>query len=100
RESLTKNGYLILPAVLDKDECDEVIECISPLQGQAVGTRNLLAEPWCKLQATRLINNSGISALLPDNVRAVQCTYFEKSPVRNWSVAFHQDLSIPVKQRI
>ena len=31
---------------------------------------------------------------------AVQCTLFDKSPTKNWLVAFHQDLSIPVSSRV
>ncbi len=31
---------------------------------------------------------------------AVQCTYFDKSPSVNWLVPIHQDLSIPVQERI
>jgi ectoine hydroxylase-related dioxygenase (phytanoyl-CoA dioxygenase family) len=31
---------------------------------------------------------------------AVQCTLFDKSPDRNWLVALHQDLSIPVRERV
>jgi ectoine hydroxylase-related dioxygenase (phytanoyl-CoA dioxygenase family) len=31
---------------------------------------------------------------------AVQCTYFEKSSARNWLVPLHQDLSIPVAERV
>lgn len=31
---------------------------------------------------------------------AVQCTYFEKSAGQNWLVAMHQDLSIPVAERV
>jgi len=31
---------------------------------------------------------------------AVQCTLFDKSADKNWLVALHQDLSIPVHQRI
>ena len=41
-EALTKKGYLILPAVLEKDECDKLVEYIAPLQGQMAGT---LARP-------------------------------------------------------
>jgi len=29
-----------------------------------------------------------------------QCTLFDKNPDRNWLVTLHQDLSIPVRQRI
>ena len=30
----------------------------------------------------------------------MQCTLFDKSPTKNWLVALHQDLSIPVKRRV
>jgi len=99
-EALTEKGYLILPSVLETDECDKLVKYIAPLQGQVAGTRNLLVNPWCKLLAARLSRNLQMVSLLPPNHRAVQCTYFEKSPDRNWRVAFHQDLSIPVKQRV
>lgn len=98
--ALTEKGYLILPAVLEEEECDRISGYIAPLLGQAAGTRNLLFEPWCEVLAARLGNNPKMAWLFPPNHRAVQCTYFEKSAERNWSVAFHQDLSIPVKQRV
>src|SRR5207245_4690274 len=41
-----------------------------------------------------------VSALLRDASTAVQCIYFAKSPSRNWLVSLHQDLSIPVRQRM
>jgi ectoine hydroxylase-related dioxygenase (phytanoyl-CoA dioxygenase family) len=31
---------------------------------------------------------------------AVQCTLFDKSPEKNWLVTPHQDLSIPVRDRV
>jgi ectoine hydroxylase-related dioxygenase (phytanoyl-CoA dioxygenase family) len=31
---------------------------------------------------------------------AVQCTYFNKSPGRNWLVAYHQDRSIPIASSV
>ena len=38
--------------------------------------------------------------LLPQEAVAVQCTLFDKSTDKNWLVALHQDLSIPVRERI
>lgn len=40
-----------------------------------------------------------LSSLVPAEHIATQCTYFEKSAARNWLVAMHQDLSIPVAER-
>jgi hypothetical protein len=75
-EALTEKGYLILPAVLEEDECDKLVQYIAPLQGQVAGTRNLLNNPWCKLLAARLGRNPQMVSLLPPNHSAVQCTYF------------------------
>ncbi|WP_287281193.1 hypothetical protein, partial [Okeania sp. SIO2G5] len=33
-------------------------------------------------------------------LRVIQCTYFNKSIDDNWLVAFHQDRSIPVSDRV
>jgi ectoine hydroxylase-related dioxygenase (phytanoyl-CoA dioxygenase family) len=38
--------------------------------------------------------------LLPRDAVAAQCTLFNKSPAKNWLVALHQDLSIPVSSRV
>jgi energy-coupling factor transporter ATP-binding protein EcfA2 len=37
---------------------------------------------------------------LPANARAVQCTLFAKTSESNWLVSLHQDLSIPVAERV
>jgi hypothetical protein len=37
---------------------------------------------------------------MPHDACAVQCTYFTKSPTHNWLLTLHQDLSIPVADRI
>jgi hypothetical protein len=38
--------------------------------------------------------------IVPARWVAVQCTLFEKSPRKNWLVSLHQDLSIPVRERV
>lgn len=43
---------------------------------------------------------SGLSVLLGGSRTAIQCTYFAKVASRNWLVALHQDLSIPVAERV
>lgn len=56
--------------------------------------------PWCAALAQQLRAHPSISACLPADARAVQCTYFEKTADRNWLVAPHQDLSVPVAQQV
>lgn len=41
-----------------------------------------------------------VSAIIPAEHVAVQCTYFEKSVSTNWLVPVHQDLGIPVASRL
>jgi hypothetical protein len=62
---LIETGYLILPPVIEKEECDKIIECIAPLQGQGAGTRTLLINPWCKLLASQLAGSPQMLSLLP-----------------------------------
>ena len=67
--------------------------------GRLTGSRALLEHPWCLNLAQRIRSDPRLSSVWPAASRAVLCTYFEKSPVRNWLVALHQDLSIPVAER-
>jgi hypothetical protein len=60
----------------------------------------LLSEAWCRALARSLCLHPALARLLPVNAVATQCTLFEKSPQRNWLVSLHQDLSIPVKERV
>ncbi|WP_252255367.1 phytanoyl-CoA dioxygenase family protein [Lysobacter capsici] len=64
------------------------------------GTRELLQQPWCRDLAARLRSHLQAARLLDEDAVAVQCTLFRKSEGRNWNVALHQDLSIPVAQRV
>src|SRR4051812_114307 len=43
---------------------------------------------------------TGRGGVLPRGAVAVQCTLFDKSADKNWLVALHQDLSIPVPERV
>lgn len=92
-------GFALLPDVLSAQECRLIAESLGkPAEGSA-GSRNLLLHSWCAALARRLQGHELLSALVPANHVAVQCTYFEKSSERNWLVPVHQDLSIPVAER-
>lgn len=97
------DGFCVLPAVLSPQECDGLALLAAGAAGSAndaPGTRSLLAHAWCVELATRLHAHSMIAALIPASHQAVQCTYFEKSVERNWLVPVHQDLAIPVAERV
>jgi ectoine hydroxylase-related dioxygenase (phytanoyl-CoA dioxygenase family) len=98
-ERFNETGFLVVPGVLASSACDALSERVQLDPGSG-GTRNLLREAWCIEVVQRLREHEVVTRLLaPTNV-AVQCTYFEKSSSRNWLVPFHQDLSIPVADRV
>ena len=70
---------------------------LKPTLGAAAGQRDVLRLPWAAALATRVRRRLTDARLLPADALAVQCTLFDKTPARNWLVAWHQDLSVPVQ---
>lgn len=95
-----RRGFAVTEPVLSDEECGYIATRLDAISRKGGGARNLLTLPWCADLARRLIARPAIRSLLPANSTAVQCTFFEKTPARNWLVAIHQDLSIPVASRI
>jgi ectoine hydroxylase-related dioxygenase (phytanoyl-CoA dioxygenase family) len=98
--SFDRDGFAVLPRVLDGAACDDLAGATEALSSGLPGTRNLLAHGWCADLARRLRAHPDIASLIPVSHVAVQCTYFEKSAEQNWLVPVHQDLSIPVRHRV
>jgi Phytanoyl-CoA dioxygenase (PhyH) len=94
------NGFKMISALFEADRCDAIAANLASLALGAVGSRRLLAQTWCQLLAQELQQHRELSELIPTSFIAVQCTYFEKSTTQNWLVASHQDLSIPVAERV
>src|SRR5688572_19842133 len=98
-EALTENGFVVLPSLLSRWECEAACRLLT-LDYSSAGTRNLLAEDWCKALAGRLRVAPELAAVLQREAVAVQCTFFAKSSETNWSVALHRDFSIPVRANV
>ena len=94
--SFIENGFTRVPSVLQAEACLSIAAHISSTHAPAAGTRCLLAQEWCQSLAGQLRENQALSMLIPTDFVAVQCNYFEKSPLQNWLVAIHQDISIPM----
>ena len=99
-EQFEADGVAIVPNVLHESECERIAALIGPVRSASGGTRCLLTEVWCAGLARQLLRHSALSHLFAPGLAAVQCTYFEKSALRNWLVPLHQDLSIPVAERV
>jgi hypothetical protein len=98
--ALHKNGYAIAPAVIGPTQLASTEEALTFVPLAGVGTRNLLEFPWCRHLVDLLRQCTEVVAALPRMPVAVQCTLFDKSEEKNWLVALHQDLNIPVGERI
>lgn len=98
-DALARDGYLMRPSGLSKARLVEVIGCVEAQGVSSAGTRNLMGVDWCRTLANELRIGLSVGGFLPLDAMAVQCTYFNKSPMRNWKVGLHQDLSIPVAGR-
>jgi Phytanoyl-CoA dioxygenase (PhyH) len=97
---LEEMGFAEIPGVLAAGQCGDAAEAIDATDGGRAGSRNLLDLPSCRDLVAMLKAHAEIGPLLPPQAVAVQCTLLDKSADKNWLVALHQDLSIPVHQRI
>jgi ectoine hydroxylase-related dioxygenase (phytanoyl-CoA dioxygenase family) len=97
---LSADGVALVQGLLNQQECDEVAHSLERLPAVGAGSRRLMHETWCATLAEKVMAHPVVRAALPDRARAVQCSIFEKSAARNWLVAIHQDLSIPVATRV
>ncbi len=95
-----EDGYAIFGGLLSADQCQAIAQRISESERPRASTRNLLHDLICVKVATDLRSSVAIAEQLGVAAVAVQCTLFDKSSERNWLVAWHQDLSIPVAERV
>lgn len=94
-----REGFFITDTLLSISTCEELSQKTWS-ETRSGGNRNLLQEPWCQQLSQQLKRLTPLDRLIPKDFVAIQCTYFEKSTDTNWLVPIHQDLSIPVKNRI
>jgi len=99
-KSINSDGFTVVPAVISAAECERLGHLLDAREISRVGTRNLLTERWCAELAMALQNHQILWSALPRDAVPIQCTYFDKSSDKNWLVALHQDLSIPVSRRV
>lgn len=94
------NGFAVVRGVLTSDECQAIASSLPRRLAASAGSRCVLSFAWCGELAARLRVSAGLAELIPPGYVASQCTYFAKSTARNWLVPVHQDLSIPVAERV
>ncbi|MES2162553.1 MAG: phytanoyl-CoA dioxygenase family protein [Pseudomonadota bacterium] len=98
--SFQNDGYAILHPILTSSMCEQISSSLTQMSKKGIGSRSLLEMPWCTELAQTIRRHPAIAPFLPVDAVAVQCTFFEKSRDQNWLVPIHQDLSIPVKEKL
>ena len=112
-ESLERDGFTILPAVLDAEKCDamatEIAVMMSQPNGNAiessgggiVGGRNLLSlwNGWRAITSAPIVE-SLVHDNLGSSAGVVRILFFDKPPGKGWALSLHKDRTIAVKQHV
>jgi hypothetical protein len=97
-ESLDARGFAIVPGVLARTERKKLIDQLGLVAG--AGRRGILGLPSIAKLACSACLIGLISPHLPARPQPVRAIYFDKTPDANWMVAWHQDLTLSVRQKI
>lgn len=108
--AVEQNGFAIIPNFFSDesisllpDELAEIENTQAVIRRKQVtyGIRNLLN---LSSSVRQLVNSekalSLVQPLLGTTAFAVRAIFFDKTPETNWGVAWHQDLAIPIRQKI
>jgi ectoine hydroxylase-related dioxygenase (phytanoyl-CoA dioxygenase family) len=101
-EPLDRNGFEILEAVLASGEIESLRRAVGEIPKlHRGGTRNLLADSKAITEMAKVGPVKSIAdAALGAACFPVRALFFDKSATANWNVAWHQDTTIAVAERI
>jgi hypothetical protein len=95
-QSIEEDGFAIVPHCLD----GETVRHVGAHLGETrYAIRNLLALPVIRELAASIAVRTLVEAVLGEHCFGVKGTFFNKTQEANWKVAWHQDLTIMVRER-
>jgi hypothetical protein len=104
-----QNGFALIPEAFSQSTIGSLIASLDNLSfgtatkqraGRPFGIRNLLeAVPLVRKLAETGALPGAVRTVLGPNARLVNGIFFDKTSEANWKVAWHQDLTISVKER-
>jgi ectoine hydroxylase-related dioxygenase (phytanoyl-CoA dioxygenase family) len=107
---IERDGFAVVENVIDEEAVEQILTGFKNLKtglafnqraGKAFGIRNLLnALPQARAVANSAQLRALVEPVLGHEVRVVRGIYFDKHRDANWKVAWHQDLTIAVRQKI
>jgi ectoine hydroxylase-related dioxygenase (phytanoyl-CoA dioxygenase family) len=97
----TAQGFAIIEAVLDGTEVAELARTLetSDLDRSRAGARHLMNHPPVSAVAADPRMVAIAERFLGETAIPYKATLFDKSPARNWLVAWHQDTALPLCER-
>ena len=98
-DQIASSGFAIVPAVLPKDTLETLERDLPTSSGGNGGLCNLLDRPPIATLAVSTAVRGLIEPVLGHGAFPVRVILFDKTPVANWKVSWHQDLTIAVKER-
>src|SRR5687768_1905352 len=109
-DEITRDGFAVVQEFLDTEIIHSVLEVLAVAKiengegqraGKFFGIRNLLnVVPFTRDLANNAACRSLVEPILGSTARVVRGIYFDKHRDANWKVAWHQDLTIAVRERI
>ncbi len=100
RAKLEKHGFAQLTRILGEAAVSEWHTCLAVASGRA-GLRRLLGScPPVDLLCRVGVLKDLATVFLSRAAFPVRCLLFDKTPEANWRVPWHQDLAIPVVEKI
>jgi ectoine hydroxylase-related dioxygenase (phytanoyl-CoA dioxygenase family) len=105
--SLDEYGYAVVPGVIGRAEVDRLLDALRRAGGDGVrrresvyAIRNLFDEvPEVRALAASPAVRALVEPVLGPGAFAVRGILFDKTADANWKVAWHQDLTIAVRER-
>lgn len=101
-DDITHDGFAIVEEFLDSENISLILDALaSATHTKAFGIRNLLnVVSFTRELANSSLCKSLIEPILGPDARVVRGIYFDKHKDANWKVAWHQDLTIAVRERL
>jgi ectoine hydroxylase-related dioxygenase (phytanoyl-CoA dioxygenase family) len=97
---LERDGISAIADVLSEAQCDALAAELATTFGTGPGSRLALKHAQVAALGNALLQHRTIALYCGNDYLPVQCTYFDKSERSNWLVAWHQDLSMPVRDQV
>ncbi len=106
---LDENGFAIIPKVIDESTVAALLDALASVRlnaavkqraGRAFGIRRLLElVPAVRALAESAALRTLVEPVLGHNAKVVRGIFFDKTPVANWKVPWHQDTIIAVRAK-